>query len=116
MNKTTRKRRNHGGIHVRRLLENDCSSRVAPGYSIPKRTIADACTSHLITACAQSHGCPDYVDQTGGPEVNPGVAQVFVRDYGGGLAGSAQHHAGVALPVPLIRTAGGPPVARRVPA
>lgn len=70
-------------VYAQKLFENGWSSKVSLGYSILKRAIDDACTSAVITAYAQSHGYPNYVDQTGCPEVNPGIAQEFIRDYDG---------------------------------
>lgn len=70
-------------IYAQKLLENGWSTKLDVGYATLKRTIDDACTTDAITAYAQSHGYPDYVDETGCPEVNPGIAQVFTRDYSG---------------------------------
>ena len=70
-------------VYLQHVFANGWSSKVDAGYATLKRTIDDACPTDAITAYAQSHGYPDYVDQTGCPEVNPGIAQVFTRDYDG---------------------------------
>ncbi|HEX7338525.1 MAG TPA: carboxypeptidase regulatory-like domain-containing protein [Rhodanobacteraceae bacterium] len=70
-------------VYAQKMLGNAWSGKVSLGYSVLKRTIDDACTTDIITDWAQSHGYPNYVDTTGCPEVNPGIAQTFIRDYNG---------------------------------
>lgn len=70
-------------LYAQKLFDNGWSGKLDLGYATLKRTIDDACITDIITDWAQDHGYPDYVDETGCPMLNPGVAQTFLRDYDG---------------------------------
>jgi len=70
-------------VYWQQALRNNWSFNLETGFSKLKRIIDDECWNDGITAYANSHGYPNYVDQSGCTEINPGYAQVFTRDYAG---------------------------------
>ncbi len=70
-------------VYVQKTLGNSWSSLAELGYSSLKRAIEDTCYTQGITDYAQAHGYPGYEDSSGCPMINPGIAQVFTRDYNG---------------------------------
>ncbi|WP_426700184.1 TonB-dependent receptor [Rhodanobacter sp. Col0626] len=70
-------------VYVQKTLGNSWSSMAELGYSSLKRAIEDTCYTQGITDYAQAHGYPNYEDSSGCPMINPGIAQVFMRDYNG---------------------------------
>jgi len=70
-------------VYLQQRLGSNWMSEAELGYSSLKRIIDDTCYNQGITDYAQAHGYPNYVDASGCPEFNPGIAQVFTRDYNG---------------------------------
>ena len=70
-------------VYLQKSLGPNWSSLAEVGFSQLKRIIDDVCYDQGITDWAQTHGYPNYVDASGCPEFNPGIAQVFTRDYNG---------------------------------
>jgi hypothetical protein len=70
-------------VYWQQALKNGWSFNLDTGFSKLERIIDDECWNDGITAYADSHGYPNYVDQSGCTEINPGYAQVFTRDYAG---------------------------------
>jgi hypothetical protein len=68
-------------LYWQQTLAGSWSSSVEGGFSKLKRIIDDTCYDDGITAYAQAHGYPNYVDTSGCPEFNPGVPQVITRDF-----------------------------------
>lgn len=70
-------------VYLQKTLGPSWASKVEIGYATLKNAIEDTCYIQGITDYAQTHGYPNYVDASGCPEFNPGVAQTFWRDYNG---------------------------------
>lgn len=70
-------------VYWQQALKNNWSFNLETGFSKLKRIIDDECWNDGITAYANAHGYPGYVDESGCTEINPGYAQVFTRDYAG---------------------------------
>jgi hypothetical protein len=70
-------------VYWQQALKGSWSFNLEAGFSQLKRIIDDECWNDGITAYANAHGYPNYVDQSGCTEINPGYAQVFTRDYAG---------------------------------
>lgn len=70
-------------LYLQQRLWHTWTATAEAGYSTLKRIIDDTCYNQGITDYAQAHGYPNYVDESGCPEFNPGVAQVITRDFNG---------------------------------
>ena len=70
-------------VYLQKSFGPSWSTLAELGFSSLKRIIDDTCYNQGITDYANAHGFPDYVDQSGCPMFNPGIAQTFTRDYRG---------------------------------
>lgn len=70
-------------LYAQKALGGSWSGMAEVGYAVLKRAIEDTCYTQGITDYAQANGYPSYEDASGCPMINPGIAQVFVRDYNG---------------------------------
>jgi hypothetical protein len=70
-------------VYLQQQLGAAWTAQAELGYSSLKRIIDDTCYNQGITDYANAHGYPNYVDESGCPMFNPGIAQVFTRDYNG---------------------------------
>jgi len=70
-------------VYLQKSFGSNWSSEAELGFSSLKRIIDDTCYNQGITDYAQTHGYPNYVDASGCPEFNPGMAQVITRDFNG---------------------------------
>jgi hypothetical protein len=70
-------------VYWQQALKNGWSFNLEGGFSQLKRIIDDECWNDGISAYANANGYPNYSDQSGCTEINPGYAQVFTRDYAG---------------------------------
>lgn len=69
-------------VYWQQALQNSWSFNLEGGFSQLKRIVDDTNWSDGITAYANAHGYPNYVDNTF-PMINPGYAQLITRDYNG---------------------------------
>jgi hypothetical protein len=70
-------------VYWQQALKDSWSFNLEGGFAQLKRIIDDECWNDGISAYANAHGYPNYVDQSGCTEINPGYSQVFTRDYAG---------------------------------
>jgi len=70
-------------VYMQNTIGTSWSTLTELGFSSLKRIIDDTCYNQGITDYARAHGYPDYTDASGCPMFNPGIAQVFTRDYRG---------------------------------
>ncbi|WP_430388756.1 carboxypeptidase regulatory-like domain-containing protein [Dyella sp. 20L07] len=70
-------------VYLQQSFGTAWSGQAELGFSSLKRIIDDTCYNQGITDYANAHGYPNYVDESGCPVFNPGIAQVFTRDFNG---------------------------------
>ena len=70
-------------VYMQKSFGPSWSSLAELGFSSLKRILDDTCYNQGITDYARAHGFPGYTDESGCPMFNPGIAQVFTRDYRG---------------------------------